>query len=94
MDPTNRGSQPLIVGGDEFMARLADEIVRSDRYEHPFAILTLQPPAGAQDFADLTTHWLESSASGLTRGCDVVAVLDDGPMLIIMLPETDVSGAG
>ena len=94
MDPTNRGSQPLIVGGDEFMARLADEIVRSDRYEHPFAILTLQPPAGAQDFADLTTHWLESSASGLTRGCDVVAVLDNGSMLIVMLPETDVSGAG
>ena len=94
MDPTNRGSQPLIVGGDEFMARLADEIVRSDRYEHPFAILTLQPPTGAQDFADLTTHWLESSASGLTRGCDVVAVLDNGSMLIVMLPETDVSGAG
>ena len=94
MDPTNRGSQPLIVGEDEFMARLADEIVRSDRYEHPFAILTLQPPAGAQDFGDLTGRWLDSPASGLTRGCDVVAVLDDGPMLIIMLPETDVSGAG
>ena len=94
MDPTNRGSQPLIVGGDEFMARLADEIVRSDRYEHPFAILTLQPPSGARDFGDLTGRWLDSPASGLTRGCDVVAVLDDGPMLIIMLPETDVSGAG
>lgn len=94
MDPTNRGSQPLIVGGDEFMARLADEIVRSERYEHPFAIVTLRPPAGAQDFEDLTGRWLDSPASGLTRGCDVVAVLDDGPMLIIMLPETDVSGAG
>ncbi len=39
-------------------------------------------------------RWLESPASGLTRGCDVVAVLDDGPLLIILLPETDVSGAG
>lgn len=94
MEQPTRGSLPLVVGGHEFMERLADEIVRSDRYEHPFAILTLQPPAGAQDFADLTTHWLESSASGLTRGCDVVAVLDHGPILIIMLPETDVSGAG
>lgn len=94
MEQTTRGSLPLVVGGHEFMERLADEIVRSDRYEHPFAILTLQPPAGAQDFADLTTHWLESSASGLTRGCDVVAVLDNGSMLIVMLPETDVSGAG
>ncbi len=94
MEQPTRGSQPLVVGGDEFMARLADEIVRSDRYEHPFAVLTLQPPAGAPDFGDLTSRWLDSSASGLTRGCDVVAVLDDGPTLIIMLPETDVSGAG
>ena len=94
MEQTTRGSQPLVVSGDEFMSRLADEIVRSDRYEHPFAILTLQPPAGADDFGDLSSHWLGSPASGLTRGCDVVAALDDGPMLIIMLPETDVSGAG
>ena len=94
MEQTTRGSQPLIVGEDEFMARLADEIVRSERYEHPFAVLTLRPPTGTRDFGDLTDRWLESSASGLTRGCDVVAVLDDGPMLIIMLPETDVSGAG
>lgn len=94
MEQMTRGSQPLIVGEDEFMARLADEIVRSDRYEHPFAIITLQPPAGAQGFGDLTSQWLDSSASGLTRGCDVVTVLDDGPMLIIMLPETGVSGAG
>ena len=48
------------------MARLADEVVRSDRYEHPFAIITLQPPARARGFCDLTSHWLESSASGLT----------------------------
>jgi len=94
MEQTIRGSQPLVVGGDEFMTRLADEIVRSDRYEHPFTILTLRPPAWANDFGDLSSRWLESSASGLTRGCDVVAVLDYGPMLIILLPETDVSGAG
>lgn len=94
MEQMTRGSQPLVVGEDEFMARLADEIVRSDRYEHPFAILTLQPPAGAEDFGDLSSRWLESPASGLTRGCDVVAVLKHGPVLIILLPETDVSGAG
>ncbi len=94
MEPMTRGSQPLVVGEDEFMTRLADEIVRSDRYEHPFTILTLQPPAGTEDFGDLSSHWLGSPASGLTRGCDVVAVLEDGPVLIIMLPETGVSGAG
>ncbi len=94
MDQTTRGSEPLVIAADDFMTRLADEIVRSDRYEHPFTILTLQPPQGVPDFGDLTSHWLESSASGLTRGCDVVAVLDHGPILIIMLPETDVSGAG
>lgn len=94
MEQTLRGSQPLIVGEAEFMTRLADEIVRSERYEHPFAILTLQPPAGLENFGDLTSRWLESPASGLTRGCDVLAMLDDGPTLIIMLPETDVSGAG
>ena len=94
MEQSTRGSQPLVVREGEFMARLADEIVRSERYEHPFAVLTLQPPAGTQDFGDLTSHWLESPASGLTRGCDVVAVLDDGRMLVIMLPETEVSGAG
>ena len=94
MEQTTRGSQPLVIEADDFMVRLADEIARSDRYEHPFTILTLQPPQGVPDFGDLTSHWLESSASGLTRGCDVVAVLDHGPILIIMLPETDVSGAG
>jgi len=94
MERTTSGSQPLIVGADEFMVRLSDEIVRSDRYEHPFTILTLEPPEGAPDFGDLTSRWLDSSASGLTRGCDVVALLDGGPTLIILLPETDVSGAG
>jgi hypothetical protein len=94
MERTTSGSQPLIVGADEFMVRLSEEIVRSDRYEHPFTILTLEPPEGAPDFGDLTSRWLDSSASGLTRGCDVVALLDGGPTLIILLPETDVSGAG
>jgi hypothetical protein len=94
MERTTSGSQPLIVGADEFMVRLSDEIIRSDRYEHPFTILTLEPPEGAPDFGDLTSRWLDSSASGLTRGCDVVALLDGGPTLIILLPETDVSGAG
>ncbi len=94
MDQMTRGSQPLVIEADDFMARLADEIARSDRYEHPFTILTLQPPSRVPDFGDLTSHWLDSPASGLTRGCDVVAVLDHGPILIIMLPETDVSGAG
>jgi len=94
MERTTRGSQPLIVGAAEFMVRLSDEIVRSDRYEHPFTILTLEPPEGSPDFGDLTSRWLDSSASGLTRGCDVVALLDGGPTLIILLPETDVSGAG
>ncbi len=85
--------EPLVVAGEEFLTRLSDEIERSDRYDHPFSILTFQPPEDAQNMSNLSPEWLESTASGLTRGCDIVTWLEDVPMLIIMLPETDISGA-
>lgn len=94
MDPRDEAAQPLLVSGEEFLSRMADEIVRSDRYEHPFTILTLRPPDSSKTARALKTEWLESSASGLTRGCDVIAILEHEPMLVILLPETDVSGAG
>lgn len=85
--------QPLVVSANEFLSRLADEIVRSDRYEHPFTIVTLRPPENSKAARNLKTEWLESSAAGLTRGCDIVSILEHDPMLVILLPETDVSGA-
>ena len=60
MDPTNRGSQPLIVRGDEFMARLADELVSSDRYQHPSARPTLLPPSAARALGHLPGRSLAS----------------------------------
>lgn len=85
--------EPLVVKSEEFRTRVSDEIERSDRYDHPFSILTIQPPEGAKAMSNLSPEWLESTAGGLTRGCDVVTMLKDIPMLIVMLPETDISGA-
>lgn len=85
--------EPLVVAGEEFLTRLSDEIERSDRYGHPFSILTFQPPEDAKSMSSLSPEWLESTASGLTRGCDIVTLVKDVPMLIVMLPETDISGA-
>ncbi|MCH7698557.1 MAG: hypothetical protein IH865_06445 [Chloroflexi bacterium] len=93
MEPNREAAQPLLVSAEEFLSRLADEIERSDRYEHPFTILTLRPPDSSRAAANLKAEWLESSASGLTRGCDVIATLEHEPILVILLPETDVSGA-
>jgi len=92
MEQHARDQEPIVLSGDEFLRRLGDEISRSDRYEHPFTVLTLRPPEWANDLGELSPRWLESEAAGLTRGCDVVTVLNEGPLLIVMLPETDVSG--
>ena len=80
----------LIVSGGELLERLADEIVRSDRYGHPFTILTLRPPAHVRKLSALS---LDVVAKGLTRGCDVVCMLDGDPIVLVLLPETDVPGA-
>ncbi len=90
----DEASQPLLVSADEFFSRLREEIVRSDRYEHPFTLVTLRPSDASKTASDIKTEWLESSASGLTRGCDIIAILEHVPMLVILLPETDVSGGG
>ncbi len=92
MEPNQETIPPLLVSAEEFLSRLADEIVRSDRYEHPFTILTLRPADSSKAAANLRAEWLESSAAGLTRGCDVIATLEHEAMLVILLPETDVSG--
>jgi len=83
-------SRQVIVSGAELLERLADEIVRSDRYGHPFTILTLRPP---EHVRKLGVPSLDVVASGLTRGCDVVCVVDGEPMALVLLPETDVPGA-
>ena len=82
--------QQVIVSGAELLERLADEIVRSDRYGHPFTILTLRPP---EHVRQLSAPSLDVVANGLTRGCDVVCILDGESMVLVLLPETDVSGA-
>ena len=83
-------SRQVIVSGAELLERLADEIVRSDRYGHPFTILTLRPPEHARKFSAAS---LDVVASGLTRGCDVVCILDGDSIVLVLLPETDVPGA-
>ena len=84
----------LIVKGDEFRARLAEEIERSQRYEHPFSILVMRPPKTAGKREMLASPWFDSLVRSLVRGCDVVTVLELGHTIAILLPETDVSGAG
>ena len=85
----------LIVKGDEFRSRLAEEIERSERYEHPFSILVMRPPetAGKRETIK-ASPWFQSLVRSLVRGCDVVAVLELGHTIAVLLPETDVSGAG
>ncbi|MCH8949006.1 MAG: hypothetical protein IIB87_01350 [Chloroflexi bacterium] len=80
----------VIVSGAELLERLADEIVRSDRYGHPFTILTLRPP---EDVRKLSAPSLDVVANGLTRGCDVVCTVEGESMVLVLLPETDVPGA-
>ena len=90
MRPDDGDGRQVIVSGAELLERLADEIVRSDRYGHPFTILTLQPP---EHVRKLSPPSLDVVANGLTRGCDVVCILDGESMVLILLPETDVPGA-
>ncbi len=83
-------SRQVIVSGAELLERLADEIVRSDRYGHPFTILMLRPP---EHVRKLSAPSLDVVANGLTRGCDVVCIVDGESMVLVLLPETDVPGA-
>jgi hypothetical protein len=83
----------LTVEADEFRSRLAEEIKRSARYEHPFTVLLLRPPAASAKQAVLGSPWFDSLVRGLVRGCDVVAVFEDEPAVAVLLPETAVSGA-
>jgi hypothetical protein len=84
----------LGIDGKEFRARLAEEIKRSQRYEHPFAVLLLRPPMASTGQNVLGSPWFDSLICALREGCDVVAVFDDGPVVAVLLPETRISGAG
>ena len=88
------GDASLTVGGNEFRSRLAEEIERSERYEHPFTVLILRPPKMPAKPEMVGSPWFDSLVGSLVRGCDVVAVLDDERTLAVLLPETAVSGAG
>ena len=90
MRPDDGDGRQVIVSGAELLERLADEIVRSDRYGHPFTILTLRPP---EHVSKLSAPSLGVVTSGLTRGCDVVCTVDGESMVLVLLPETDVPGA-
>ena len=90
MRSDDSNSRQVIVSGAELLERLADEMVRSDRYGHPFTILTLRPP---EHVRKLSAQSLDVVANGLTRGCDVVCILDGESMALVLLPETDVPGA-
>lgn len=90
-----KGDSSLIVNGEEFRTRLAEEIERSERYEHPFSILVMRPPKTAGERETIkASPWFDSLIRSLVRGCDVVSVLELGPTIAVLLPETDVSGAG
>ncbi len=83
-----------IVEGDEFHSRLAEEIERSDRYDHPFTVLILRSPETSGKGEMVGLAWFDSLVGSLVRGCDVVAVSKDEPVVAVLLPETTVSGAG
>lgn len=90
MEPKASENLPVIVEADEFLSRMAEEIKRSDRYNHPFTVLILRPPAGQEDSP--IAAWLESLALGLVRGCDIVSVFEAQNVVAVLLPETGVSG--
>ena len=84
----------LTVEGDEFRSRLAEEMKRSERYDHPFTVLILRPPNTLGKREMVGSPWFDSLVRSLVRGCDVVAVFEDEPAVAVLLPETTVSGAG
>lgn len=90
MRSDNNDGRQVIVSGAELLERLADEMVRSDRYGHPFTMVTLRP---TEHMRKLSTPSLDIVANGLTRGCDVVCTVDGESMVLVLLPETDVPGA-
>jgi hypothetical protein len=94
MTSENEGNVSLTVEGDEFRSRLAEEIKRSERYEHPFTVLVLRPPITSAKEEMVGSPWFDSLVRTLVRGCDVVAVFEDEPAVAVLLPETAVSGAG
>ena len=58
-----------IVEGDEFHSRLAAEIERSDRYDHPFTVLILRSPETSGEGEMVGSAWFDSLVSSLVRGC-------------------------
>jgi hypothetical protein len=90
MDPHANQRQAVLVEAEEFLVRLSEEIARSDRYEHAFTLLVLLPPV--VDGETPPAAWLESLATGLIRGCDIVTIFEGQRAIAALLPETGVSG--
>lgn len=90
MDPHASQRQPVLVEAEAFLTRLSEEIARSDRYDHTFTLLVLLPPTG--DKEPPPASWLESLATGLIRGCDIVTVFEGQRAIAVLLPETGVAG--
>jgi hypothetical protein len=87
-------SLPIIVEDDEFLVLLTEETARAKRYGHPFAVLMLQPPAAADPAVTLAVSALVVITSGVVRECDTLCVLETQGTVAMLLPETDVCGAG
>jgi len=84
-----------ILGEAEFRARVAEEIKRSDRYDHTFTVLLIRPDAPVEGAQSLLREKLVGLIEpSLVRGCDVVAMLETEGAMAVLLPETGVAEAG
>lgn len=92
-------NQAAILSNDHFAAALKAEVARSKRYGHPFAVFVLRPPAPGELSEALAAEQVSANltallTSGLVRECDFVSVLEEQRAIGVMLPETNVHGAG
>lgn len=92
--PQREDDRSLIVDGDEFRSRIAEEVSRSKRYGHPFTVLILRPPKTPDVRDVLDSSWFDSLRRSLVRGCDLVALFEPERAVAVLLPETGVAGAG
>ena len=90
-DPSREG----IVSEADFRARLAEEMKRSDRYDHTFTVLLIRPDsAGKAGMDHLREKLLTLIEPSLVRGCDIIALLETEVAMAVLLPETGVAEAG
>jgi hypothetical protein len=97
MEPSE--NQALLVRTDAFGGYLRAEAARSRRYGHPFAVFVLRPPESpafseALAVSNISENLSALLTSGLVRECDVVSILEEQKAIGVILPETNVAGAG